>query len=348
VKCHVTLVPRDANGVPYKKTLLRMNFPVTAETFRKEFSKQLRENQQAERKYDTSRSCILIFDAGQFGKISFTCDRAFSALRWTITPHSQRNDLHLLNDTGLDAAVSVSWLEFDRPTIEKKWESILPGAAPESGGLFVASVDKFTAAVVVPPIVQKFDDITGGPISRTLSLRTPAYLSDLLRFYSLWHDAKLSGNFASTTRRSNVLHWISLQFVSALCGEAWRNLEANPPRFLIDALRREMRRHPEDAFIEQEIIRFAQNYSTHSPNTLIGFLIQMSLRSTRLAPRGLAKPQVQELCEIAYQLLSQPGEVASRSGTDLSLVFKRLINEVPTLCRATRLLIIATNPDRKS
>jgi len=345
VKCHVTIVPREANAVPYKKTLLGMHFPVSPDNFREEFSRHLRAHPYTEKKYDSSRACVLEFDAGQFGKISFTCDRAFSALRWTITRHSQRYDLNLLNDTGAETPVRVSWLGFDQPTQEKKWEGKFPGAAPDSGGLFVAVVDKHTAAIVVPPLVQSFNDITGCAIGRMAAPRTSAHLLDLLRIHRLWFDAKLSGNFASTTRRSAVLRWIRLQMVAVLCGEPWRNLEANPPRPLLDALKRETCRRPEDAFIGQEITGHAQKYSGQLPQARVDFLCRMAPRSSRLAPRALSEPQVRELCELACRLLSHPESVTAWRGSDLPLALTRLIDELPTLCRAARLLVQATDPD---
>jgi hypothetical protein len=79
----------------------------------------------------------------------------------------------------------------------------------------------------------------------------------------------------------------------------------------------------------------------------VDFLQQLAKRSSRMAPAWLNEREVQQLCELACRLLSRPDSFPAALGPDFQGMARRLVDEVPTLCRAARLLIHATesHPD---
>lgn len=342
LKCTITLVPHDSNGRPFKKSIQGLHFPVSPEQFRAEFVKSFRRNPQLEKVYDGAKSCSLEFDAGQFGRVALSCDRAFTALRWILHTHSQSYELNLLNDTGSTSPVMVTRTEFEHPLKEVPLDPKLIKNVPTNGGLFVARVDQLSASIIVPPVVKNLSDFTG-KVSPEPMLKTVNYLSLLTSSHRIWSDAKLPGNFAASMRRNRVLKWISLHIVGVLCGEPWRMIEVktNP---LVPALIAQLSRRREDEFIAREIASHAAKLTGQRTPMRIEFLFLLAKRSPRMAPAWLHDEEVREMVVLACQLLSHPESPAIKVGSAFESLAKRLL-DYPTLCRAARLLVHATEPN---
>jgi hypothetical protein len=94
---------------------------------------------------------VLEFSAEELGAFTVRCEREFTPLRWTIRYSGEGYVLRLLDDTGSAAKQEVVRMDFETPAVEEPLDLAFQCQAPAAGGLYVARVGEFTAAMIVSP-----------------------------------------------------------------------------------------------------------------------------------------------------------------------------------------------------
>jgi hypothetical protein len=143
----------------------------------------------------------------------------------------------LHDDAGSGEAV-IERFSFERPTVGERMTTSAEHKAPRAGGLYVATLGNFKAAIIVPPIVKGLVDLQCEPKIDTAQ-RTPETITKLMSFAQLWGKARLSGDLIAGARRGVVLRAFTAHIVALLGGRAWASAESKlkDERGLVDLKR---------------------------------------------------------------------------------------------------------------
>jgi hypothetical protein len=360
IQCRLSMFERGGEPSILTKQLPPLTLPFTNERWRHYFDKHLREARDAQAAYDASRVCELEFSAEELGVFIVRCEREFTPLRWALRRVGQSYLLRLLEDVGSGSAPVVNYMSFECPTIATQLNTNAEYEVPTAGGLYVAGMGAFTAAIIVPPAVRGFADLRCVPRIEG-SDRSVESLLRLVQFARVWAAARLPGDWASAMRQRDVLHALTSQIFRILGGDLWAEAEiaARDRSDGIADLKRAVSKRREEAAIGAVLERdyadlsaVAQDQRVQCVASLVGrFLPLPSSTLATPAPvvrRGTITPSPLHarfslwLTELALRLASDPAHVEIWAGDRLRAGLARLL-ELSTLARAARFLVLATH-----
>jgi hypothetical protein len=358
VKCRVSLFEKSMERERVAKELPPITLPVTPADWRGHFEKYFRETQEAQDAYDTARICELEFRADELAAFNVRCEREFTPVRWAVRRHGQSHSVRLIDDSGNTARPALARLAFETPACEKLVEPAPEYDVPAVGGLYVARSGEFTAAVIVPPVIHGLAELRCVP-HLDVPERSAEALIRTLKLAELWGSAKLTGNLFSATRQRDVLRAIALHLSRTLGGETWLRAEAaaHGRHDGLAELASSVSKGREEGAIG---ITLAREWTTLTVGTCaerVGHFTPLAVRFLSFAapaPKKLPgstvitaahRPGADDptwLSELALRLASDPAGVKAWAGHGLRAGLGRLL-EVPTLARAARFLVIASD-----
>ena len=363
VKCRVSLFERDGETATISKQLPRIGLPFTAGTWRAHFKKHFQKPKNAQEAYDTSRVCQLEFDADELGTFTVRCEREFTPLRWALRRHGAQPTLQLLDDSGDSEQPVVSRMAFETPCVD---ESLAPASeyqVPDSGAMYVARTGEFCTAIIVPPpVVRGFAELGCVPhIERRQ--RSLASLIHAVKIAGLWGQARLSGDILSLTRQRDVVVALVREVFRLLCGDKWARAEveitSTEDTRAIKSLSGVVSKHPGETSVGDILFRDVATLSRETCESRIRLLASLTVKYRLLtfhpmpdrlsggtvglgsvAPADIDSPEW--FAEFSLRLASNPAGVETWAGQFLHFGLGRLL-EMPTLARAARFLVIATD-----
>ncbi len=362
IKCTVSLFEKDMDAATVVKQLPPVALPITPDVWRSHFEKHFRGTKVAQDAYDTARVCELEFRADELGAFTVRCEREFTPLRWAVRRRGQGYVVRLLDDSGSAARPAVARLAFETPSVEEPLEPASEYEVPAGGGLYVARMGESTAAVIVPPAVHGFADLRCIPRVdvRERSVESVVRVLGLAR---LWGQARLPGDVFSAARQRDVLLALTRHIFQLLGGENWAAAAAavrNGVDGLADLvnLQRAVSKRREEAAIGAALALERATLAAATCEVRVKRIASLAI-SFRLLPSApvpkatagvtvtaqnkLTKTEDPEwLAEFALRLASDPSDVMAWAGQHLRAGLTRLL-EMPTLARAARFLVIATD-----
>jgi hypothetical protein len=361
VKCTALFFEKDQITATFAKQLQPVALPVTPDGWRGYFEKHFRSTKEAQAAYDTARACVLQFNGEELGAFTVRCEREFTPLRWAIRRERDAYIARLIDDSGNSAGPVVGRMAFESPSVEEKLELLQEYRAPSAGGLYVARVGAFTAAVIIPPpAVRGFADLRCAPRIET-EKRSFESLLRTIELARLWGDAKLPGDILSATRKRTVLRALTRHIYLLVGGERWvateARVEVGDDSALTD-LKLAVSKHREEigmaAALAIECSALAAATCDMRVRRVASLAVSFRLLPSRSVPRatlGLtvtARSNLTEtenpewLTEFALRLASDPSEIMTWAGQHLHQGLMHIL-ELPTLARAARFLVIATD-----
>ncbi len=352
VKCRVSLFERDGETATISKQLPQIGMPFTAGDWRAHFEKHCQDPKNAQEKkktqeaYDISHICRLEFDADELGAFTVCCERAFTPLRWALRRHGSRQILRLLDDSGDPEQPVVSRMAFETPCIDESLAPALEYQVPNSGGMYVARAEKFNAAIIVlPSSVREFADLRYVPHIEKRQ-RSLTSVIRAVEIAGLWSRARLPGDIFSMKRQRDVVGVLVREVFCLLCGEKWAKAEEKiiSETGTLEDLSRAVSKHQFEADIGAILLRNVETLSRDTCKSRIHLLASFTkkyhLLKGNAAPTGIDSPKW--FAEFSLRLASDPAGVETWADQYLHSGLGRLL-EKPTLARAARFLIIATD-----
>lgn len=339
VQCRAVLFENNEGSATYTKQLPPIPLPVTTEGWRAHFGKHFRGGRDTQDAYDTARICELEFSADELGAFKLRCEREFTPLRWAVRRHSHEYMLSLVDDSGETEVPKVVKLAFETPLVEEPLEFAREYKVPAAGGLYVACMGQLTAAVIVPPSGRGIDDLRCTP-RVVVGERSVHCVIKLLTLAHLWGHARLPGDLFSTTRRRTVLHALAREVFRLIGGDKWSAAEAavGSTGDKITDLQHAVSRHREESGFSEALAFEYTTLATAKRRESIDCLVSLGTKYRIWA----AGDDPVWLAELALRLASDIAEVYSWAGRDLPRGLTRLL-DLPTLARAARFLVIATD-----
>lgn len=344
VKCRASLFEKDAEAATVAKQLPSVTLPLTADSWRAHFRKHFREAGDAQAAYYTARVCELEFRADELGAFSVRFEREFTPLRWAVRRHGQAYVVRLLDDSGSTTPPALMYLAFETPSVEDPLEPASEYEVPAAGGLYVARTREFTAAVIVPPSLRGLDDLRCVPRVNGGG-RSVESVIFALGFARLWGQARLPGDLISEIRKRDVLFAFVRYIFRLLCGENWARAEAaaGDGSDGLANLQRAISNRREEAEIGIALGRQYAVVATAAREQRIRLVADLAWRrflAPGSKPANAGNPEW--FAELALRLASDPAEVEAWAGQYLCAGLTLLL-ELPTLARAARFLVVATD-----
>lgn len=348
VRCRVSLFERDGDTAIFVKQLPPIRFPVGPDAWRSHFEKHFRRTKQAQDVYDIARICELEFAAEELGALTVRCEREFTPLRWAVRCRGQRQMVRLLDDSGDDRQPIVSRLAFESPCVEEQLACDSVYEVPEVGGMYVARGGRTVAAVIVPPLVRSLAEL--GCVPRVdAGTRSVDSILQLLGLACLWGQARVTGAFVSAMRQRYVLLAFLQHMFRLICGDNWANVEASSRdgAFKISRLRGAVSRRRDEVAIGAVLARDVADLAERTCEDRVKHMASLATRFRLLSSPPDGEGVAEWLSELVLRLASDPANVEAWAGERLREGLNRLL-EVPTLARAARFLVLATDGHLKS
>lgn len=365
IKSRITFEDVDTGANFVTKQLPPLALPITAADWRRHFEKQFQMTREALRSYDIARACVIEFKAAELGELTIRFEREFSPLRWAVRRTGQGYIVRLLDDSGAPDPPVISRLRFESPCVEESIDSDTEFRVPPDGGLIVARQREFTAAVIIPPAAPGLSDLCCDA-SIEEQIRSINSLIGAVANAELWGHARLPGDLISAVRQRDVLRALTVHISQIVGGDRWANAEASYDRMdgglnhLIGAVSKRR----EEAEIGVILAREGEALAAVACEKRVDRIASLATRF-RLLPSTLrhSNPDgaldgrgheqavlidAEWFSELALRLVSNPARVDAWAGQNLHTGLKRLLEEFPTLARAARFLVLATNRYLKS
>lgn len=344
VKCKAALFEKDA-GVPTVATRLPpLELPLSPDEWRARFDKYFRETRRAQDAYDAARSCEVVFSGEELGAFFIRCEREFAPLRWALRRDGQARLARLIDDSGNTERPTVARMAFEAPGTEERLEPALEYRAPAGGGMYVARTRGSTAAVIVPPTGIGLSNLRCVPRidGRERSAESVVRALSIAR---LWGTARMAGDYLSATRQREVLLTLARHTSRVVCGENWARAEEalEAGRESVAGLQRVVSRRHEEGEIGVALARKYSRLATATVKDRVDFVAELATKHLLVGKRPGNAGDPQWLAELVLRLASDPAKVESWAGQDLRAGVGRLLEELPTLARAARFLVVATD-----
>ena len=358
VKCRVSLFQRDGETATISKQLPQIGMPFTPSDWRVYFEKYFQnphnslEKKKTQETYDISRICQFEFNADELGAFTVRCEREFTPLRWALRRHGDRAILRLLDDSGDSEQPVVCRMAFETPCVDEPLTPAPEYQVPDSGAMYVARTGKFSAAIIVPPpVVRNLADLRCVPnIEKQQRSLTSAIRA--VEIAGLWGRARLPGDILSMTRQRDVVGALVRDVFRLVCGDNWERAEArvasNNDSSAIESLSRVVSKHQEEAPVGNILLRDVETLSHDTCKSRIQLLASLTTKYLLLRAGGAGSVPPADIsspkwfAEFSLRLASDPTGVETWAGQHLHFGLKRLL-ETPTLARAARFLVIATD-----
>lgn len=342
VNCRVSLFERDSEVPEVTKQLPPMCLPVTAGSWRAHFEKYFRETTEAQNFYDIARICEFEFAAEELGAFTVRCERDFTPLRWALRRQGQGYLVRLFDDSGAEQQPEVKRIAFETPCVEENIGFASEYNVPEFGGMYLAHIFEFMAAIIVPPAILRglanlgcvphVDDETRSIESVICALETS----------KLWGQAKLPGDFISVARQRSVLLALAHHITKLLGGDNWAEAEIVTcnENDSMEVLKKAISRKREETAIGVVLARDRNDLAVTTCEERVNRIALIATRFRLLPPTGELEPEW--LSELALRLASDPAGVVAWAQERLRVGLKQLM-DVPTLARAARFLVLTTD-----
>lgn len=344
VKCRVSLESSRPDFPVFSRVLPSLNLPTGNAQWQRHFDEHFRKLKDCQRSYDEARRCELEFSADEFGKFTLVCEREFRPLRWAIRRTGDVQVAKLYEDVGADEKPAVSRITFERPSEIEQLETATEYPAPAKGGLYLARLREFSAAIILGPIVHTFEDLALTPTiaPKDRSVQTVLQLVDCS---SIWAAARLPGDIVTVVQRLRVLRALTSHLSYVVAEGGWADAEAAASKGNSEGLitlRRAISRNREAAEIGNalsvEIVTLSK-MAIHSRADRFAALARLFLQ--------LPVADHRWICELALRLASHPMHVRAWAEDRLNAGIIKLL-ERPTLMRAARFLVISSDRELKS
>jgi hypothetical protein len=342
IRPHLALYDRSNDAPSVTRSLPPLSFPVTADKWRRHFKDYFRNVTEIEAAYDTASRCSLDFSAEDLGALSIQCAREFSPIRWALAKKPSGHFLRLVDDSGNEVPPVVTRYSFEAPTWGQKIDLKGTVEVPHSGGLFVATSTTVTRSILVPPIVTQLSDLGCVP-SVPYSDRSVKSVINMLTLCEFWGKARVPGDFISVLRQHVVLKTLIWSMVEMICGERWTKAEGETSASNLSLLAKEVSRHGYESAIGNEICLHHRSLAEESREEKIRFLAQLASRFMSSSLRKGSAMGPEWFAELAVGLFSSPTHVKTWAGGVLDAGVLALLQELPELARAARLLVIITD-----
>ena len=363
VKCRISFFERDGEAATFSHDLPSISTPFTEDCWRFHFERHFRQKKKAQEAYDTARVCRLQFDADELGAFAVRCEREFTPLRWALRWQSSKAKLQLIDDSGEAEQPEVSRMAFETPCVSEILSPATEYEIPASGGMYVASIENHTTAIVVSPrVVHGLRSIGGDPSIEKLQ-RSLSSVIHVLKIAGMWARARLSGDILSKARQRVVVGELLCEMFRLLCGDKWAEAEANASARndlrLLKFLAHAVCSKPEAVPMCEYLLKDVESLAHGTRETRIHFLAtlttQFHLLTLHSVPfavnsdnKELGIPVNSEMdyaawfAEFSLRLASDPARVEKWAGQNLQFGLNRLL-EMPVSARAARFLVIATD-----
>jgi hypothetical protein len=365
LKATVSLFERDADPEIFHTNLPAIPLPVTADQWRRHFDRHGRHAPGANPAYDKARICQINMRAEELGELTLRCEREFTPLRWLVRRDHRQFNLTLLNDTDSNTAPLVEYSRFDTPADYLTLPASPTYSVPSAGGLYVAYyLDQYSAAIIAPPAVTGLQDLRCRP-SIPPDQRSIDSVLRALHAVRPWGDARLPGDPITTKRQRDVIDAFATHIIQIIGGDHWIREESSTRQSsgAMDKLASAVSRRHEEALFGAVINRDAHELAVATCKERVARLGALAKR--QLPPLRLGKsndidhgsgngspstgPDSAEwLSELGLRLASAPFTVEQWAGCSLEPGVKRLLEEVPTLARAARLMVLAIDRNLES
>jgi hypothetical protein len=342
IHAHVALFEGSSEEPSVTRSLPPLSFPVSPGSWTRHFESYFRNIREVQTAYDAARTCKLDFSADELGSLSLQCTRELAPIRWALVRKSDVHLLRLIDDSGNETTPTVSHYTFESPASGQSINFKGSIEVPTSGGLFVAKTGTVTRSIIVPPIVTELADL-GCRSWVPFCDRSVRSIVNTLNLCGLWGDARMPGDFFSVSRQHEVLKTLIRSMVHSICGERWAKTEAETEPSNLANLGKEVSRHGYESAIGREIILNHALLAEQSRENKIHFLAQLATQHMSSSLRTGSATGPEWLAELAVRLFSSPSQVTSWAGIILDPGVAILLQELPTLARAARLLIISTD-----
>jgi hypothetical protein len=357
LKATVSLFHRDSDPEIFRHTLPPIALPVTSNRWRQHFDKFCRNVHGAQLAYDKARICEISMRADELGVLTLRSEREFTPIRWLVTRDGRDHVLQLLNDTDIKTAPRVEYSRFDAPADYLTLAASSTYSVPPAGGLYFAQVAQYRAAIIAPRTLTGLQDLRSSPSVPTDQRSIDSVLR-ALRLARPWGDAHLPGDPISAKRQRDVIDAFATHIIQIIGGDHWIREEttcrqANGP---MDRLAIAVsRRHDETSF-GAAIHQHTNELAKASCRQRVAWLASLSKRylsplrppkdNDSANPNGHGRPATgpensEWLCELALRLASCPSTVEQWAADFLNAGVKRLVEEMPTLARAARFMVLA-------
>lgn len=367
-KCRVQMFARAGEAPLLERQLPPVTLPLSSEEWARHFEAHLKKDTDAQRVYDDAHVCEVEFSADELGVFTLRSEREFTPLRWSVRRDAVGFIARLHDDAG-SGDLLLDRFSFERPTVGERLPTDAEHRAPRAGGLYVATLGNFKAAIIVPPIVKGLADLQCEP-KIDARQRTPETITRLMSFAQLWGKARLSGDLIAGARRGVVLRALTAHILALLGGRAWASAESKlkDERGLVDLKRSISDRGYERGLgsglqLEYQTLAgepptkraarlasLAESFRLVQPSTNQRELVRRSsapgLTMVRRLP-GVGPEHSAWLAEFALRMASDPVTVGAWAGEHVDASVKKLL-EVPTLARAARFLVLAVEQQKKS
>jgi hypothetical protein len=352
----VSFFDRDDQPATFSTHLPQIDMPVTSDGWRSHIEKHLRSANGAAAAYDCARSCEVVITAEELGACTFRFEREFVPLRWSVRRGRHGYDVRLLNDSGDVSGPVITYSAFETPCVNESLPAQDSYHVPNAGGLYLARLDDFRAAVIAPPLVSGLSDLCCSPTIHDVPRSAQAVIS-AIKCAGRWGEARLPGDLISTKRQRDVLNALVRHIVSLIGGSNWSRAELvalggndDTLRILQDAITRrsdeialgvvlgrdaaQLATIPCDARVAH-IAPIADRYLILSPRTEPASVIATNNTSDDHDPA-----HARWLTEFALRLVSDPANVEQWAAAHLQMGVTRLMEEAPTLVRAARFVVL--------
>lgn len=349
----------------FEHQLPPITLPLSSEEWTRHFEAHLKKDKDAQHAYDDSHVCEVEFSADELGGFTIHCEREFTPLRWSVRRETAGFIARLHDDAGSGEPI-IQRFSFERPTIGEALSAARDHLAPETGGLYVATLPEFMASIIVPPIVKNLAQLRCEP-QLDVGSRTVGHIVQLVRFARPWSRARLSGDLIAGVRRRTVLRSLTARIWALLGGDHWGHLEDDffrdeiglaTLRQAISSKRSSSRfdrtaTDPTQIF-PRDLLKQLGTAQLHERGAALVELIERlrlmpySARCRPAAPVGAPSALgTAWLAEFALRMASDPTALDTWTGRELEDGIKNLL-EAPTLARAARFLVLAVDQQRQS
>ncbi|MGB7220089.1 MAG: hypothetical protein WBD07_14925 [Vicinamibacterales bacterium] len=364
IRCSLKLFGHD-RGIPIlTKDLPILELPITSERWRGHFEKYFHGLRDVQFKYDLSKACEIIINAGEFGVFSVVCEREFTPLRWVVRRDGDTYALTLLDDTGSSTLASVARHEFESPEIAKPQSAPIGGhelVVPNSGGMYVARHADTVHAVIVPPAqVSGLAQLRCVPSFRSEPPRSVSGVTVLVNLIGTWSRARLVGDPFSSYRQRDVRLGLTRHLFAGFGGGVWKTSELEFERkHDLERLARAVSPTSGNAQLARSLFDNLPSLCNQSQMQRVRFLAQLTKETLRLpVPMGAAMrlpdgsrlvkadrenpKHPDSVSELALRLASAAGPQPASTDTKVTEGLKYLL-QYPALSRAARFMVLAVD-----
>lgn len=363
VRCRVKLFARGSVNPMFEGEVRSLRLPVSTDAWRRGFAASVANNKAAARAYDEAHACEVELSAEELGLFSVRCEREFTPLRWSLR-HGRGGITVRLHDHAGSGMPVMERFSFEQPDLSERLPDRSEHVAPHAGGLYVAALGDFRAAIIVPPASADLADLRCEPLVAATN-RTSESVVRLVTVAGAWGGARLSGGVVAEARRRLVVLALATRIAALVGGE--RRGRGEEGRLRDDRSVGGLRlADPQDAvlarggapapspgliFPQDVLVRLA-----HAPLEERGQAFVELVRRYNLLPGDEGRPDIADqspdaadprdarcanwLAEFALRLVSDPTTVEAWAGPEVGAGVKRLLR-VPAVANAARFLVLA-------